>query len=77
VSGLGYFYRDVYTGTFGVSLVGSDVWDFSWNASYNLWQNVTRELIPGWIAGAVGNPANFTISYSTSASYLLSARQYE
>jgi len=74
---LGKYYRDVYTGYFSVGLSGTDGWNFDWNASYNLWQNITRELIPGWIAGATGNPANFTISYSTSTSYLLSARQYE
>ncbi len=74
---VGKYYRDVYTGQFSVNLSGSDGWNFDWNASYNLWQNITRELIPGWIAGATGNPANFTISYSTSTTYLLSARQYE
>jgi len=73
----GKYYRDVYTGQFSVALSGTDVWNFDWNASYNLWQNVTRELIPGWIAGAIGNPANFTTSYSTSTTYLLSTRQYE
>jgi RHS repeat-associated protein len=60
-----------------VGLSGSDSWDFNWNASYNLWQNISRELIPGWIAGARGNPAPFTIGYQTSESYHLMVRQPE
>ena len=70
------YYRYV-TSPVTVSFSGSDRWDFEWNASYNLWQNITRELIPGWIAGARGNPNPFTITFSTSASYGLSVKQYE
>ena len=70
------YYRYV-TAPVTVSFSGSDRWDFEWNASYNLWQNITRELIPGWIAGARGNPNPFTITFSTSASYGLSVKQYE
>ena len=70
------YYRYV-TAPVTVSFSGSDIWDFEWNASYNLWQNITRELIPGWIAGARGNPKPFTITLSTSTSYGLSVKQYE
>ena len=60
-----------------ITLDSVSFWNFEWNASYNLWQNITRELIPGWIAGARGNPNPFTITFSTSASYGLSVKQYE
>ena len=70
------YYRYV-TAPVTVAFTGSDPWDFEWNASYNLWQNITRELIPGWIAGAIGNPAPFTISFSTTEVYGLSVKQYE
>ena len=70
------YYRYV-TAPVTVSLSGSNGWNFDWNADYNLWENITRELIPGWIAGARGNPANFTITYSTSVFYELTVKQYE
>ena len=70
------YYRDV-TANVNIIFTGSDLWDFEWNASYNTWQNVTRELIPGWVAGLRGTPAPFTIKFSTNASYNLSVRQYE
>ena len=70
------YYRYV-TAPVTVSLSGSNGWNFDWNADYNLWENITRELIPGWIAGARGNPANFTITYSTSVFYELTVKQHE
>ena len=56
----------------------SDDWDFSWNKDYGIWKNIQRELIPGAIAGAMGNPKSFKITYSLSEGFKnIKVRQYE
>ncbi|MDW8350256.1 MAG: hypothetical protein RML49_08405, partial [Verrucomicrobiae bacterium] len=50
-------------------------WNFHWNPRYNWFENVTREVIPGWIAGARGNPADFHISGNLSETYNLKVEQ--
>ena len=73
----GYF-RDVSISSVAINMSGHNDWDFSWNANYNIWENVTKELIPGAIAGAKGNPKAFTITYSLSEKFLnIIIRQYE
>ena len=40
-------------------------------------QNVTQELLAGYIAGSVGNPKDFIITYSTTHNFSLQVKQYE
>lgn len=50
-------------------------WNFQWNPQYSWFDNVTRETIPGWIAGARGNPAGFDISLNLTETYNLTVEQ--
>ena len=77
-NGNGEYFRDVSISSVTINMSGHNDWDFSWNANYNLWENVTRELIPGAIAGAKGNPNPFRITYSLSEEFSnITIRQYE
>jgi RHS repeat-associated protein len=70
----GSCYREVTTNvTVDYSLYAD--WNFHWNSQYNWFENVTREVIPGWIAGARGNPADFHISGNLSETYNLKVDQ--
>lgn len=70
----GSCYREVTTNvTVDYSLYAD--WNFHWNSQYNWFENVTREVIPGWIAGARGNPADFHISGNLSETYNLKVEQ--
>jgi hypothetical protein len=60
-----------------VNLANITDWNFDWNANYGIWKNITQELIPGWIAGARGNPSPFEISIQTSETYNLVVEQAE
>src|SRR5690606_20849239 len=50
-------------------------WNFKWNPQYGWFKNITRETIPGWIAGARGTPADFYISGNLSETYNLKIEQ--
>ena len=76
--GDGGYYRDVFVSSVTIYMSGSDDWDFSWNKDYGIWKNIQRELIPGAIAGAMGNPKSFKITYSLSEGFKnIKVRQYE
>lgn len=49
-------------------------WDFQWNEEYDLYDNVTKEWIPGKLAGD-GTP--FTITYSMQQHFKLHVKQDE
>jgi hypothetical protein len=71
---LGSCYREVSTNvTVDYSLYAD--WNFHWNPQYNWFENVGREVIPRWIAGASGNPADFHINGSLSETYNLKVEQ--
>ena len=77
-NGNGEYFRDVSISSVTINMSGYNDWDFTWNANYNFWENATRELIPGAIAGAKGNPNPFRITYSLSEEFSnITIRQYE
>ncbi|MCI5135996.1 MAG: RHS repeat-associated core domain-containing protein, partial [Candidatus Electrothrix sp. AW2] len=70
----GSCFREVSTNA-TVNLTNTTDWNFQWNPQYSWFDNITREVIPGWIAGARGNPAGFDISLSLSENYRLQVEQ--
>ena len=72
----GKYYRTI-SSSFTVFFSGSNGWDFHWNPEYPFIKNVCDELLPGYIAGSVGNPKDYTITYSMTHDYNLQVRQYE
>jgi len=70
----GGYYRSVWS-DFEITFSGYNDWDFIWNSEYSIWENVTTELVPGWIAGSAGNPEAYRITYSFSDSMSLTVRQ--
>ena len=72
--GDGVYSRNVRS-NFQIWFSGENGWDFEWNNTYNLWENISQELIPGAIAGSIGHPANYTITYQFFRNYHTSTRQ--
>ena len=70
----GQCYREI-SSTVTVNFTLSDSWDFRWNPGYTAFQNLRREVIPGWIANAIGTPAEFTITGKLSETYKLKVEQ--
>lgn len=67
--------RNVWS-NFTIDYFGYNDWDFEWNEEYSIWDNISQELIPGAIAGSVGDPKSYRISYEFSRNYYLSVKQY-
>ena len=70
-------YSRLISSNFTVYFSGENAWDFEWNANYDFIKNITDELLAGYIAGSVGNPKNFIITYSTTHDFSLQVKQYE
>ena len=70
-------YSRLVSSSFTVYFSGENAWDFKWNENYNFIQNVTQELLAGYIAGSVGKPKDFIITYSTTHNFSLQVKQYE
>ena len=62
--------------SFSIRYHGSNDWDFEWNPNYSFWENVSQELIPGAIAGSIGNPRAYTIRYDFNRKYQLAVKQF-
>ena len=45
--------------------------------NYGIFENITQELLAGYIAGSIGNPKDFIITYSTTHNFSLQVKQYE
>ena len=71
----GVYSRNVWS-YFSIRFFGNNEWDFKWNKNYTLWENITQELIPGAIAGSIGNPADYGITYEFWGNYYISVKQY-
>lgn len=71
----GVYSRNVWS-YFSIRFFGNNGWDFKWNENYTLWENITQELIPGAIAGSIGNPADYDITYEFWGNYYISVKQY-